>query len=182
MRAAPYCPGNTPPWYGRFTPAESTRYTIGMRCRIAISCARSIFLIVSGHQEPAFTVASFATTTTGRPAIRPSRDHAGTGRLPIVLIGGHEQADFEPGRDRIEEGGDSLARRQLPLLVLAAHAVGPAALLEPALELAVFRCERFEAAQRRLRRDMLGRPLFDVLHQVRGRGTGAEQPPDSVLA
>src|SRR2546429_3820821 len=29
MRAAPYCPGNTPPWYGRFTPAESTRYTIG---------------------------------------------------------------------------------------------------------------------------------------------------------
>src|SRR5881296_4671516 len=37
MRAAPYCPGNTPPWYGRFTPAESTRYTIGMRWRIAIS-------------------------------------------------------------------------------------------------------------------------------------------------
>src|SRR6266566_3461828 len=71
MRAAPYCPGNTPPWYGRFTPAESTRYTIGMRWRIAISWARSIFLIVSGHQEPAFTVASFATTTTGRPAIRP---------------------------------------------------------------------------------------------------------------
>ena len=29
-------------------------------------------MIVSGHQEPAFTVASFATTTTGRPAIRPS--------------------------------------------------------------------------------------------------------------
>src|SRR2546422_136065 len=37
-----------------------------MRWRIAISWARSIFLIVSGHQEPAFTVASFATTTTGR--------------------------------------------------------------------------------------------------------------------
>ena len=45
---------------------------IGMRWRIAISWARRIFLIVSGHQEPAFTVASFATTTTGRPPTRPS--------------------------------------------------------------------------------------------------------------
>src|SRR6266571_686405 len=45
---------------------------IGTRCRIAISCARRIFLIVSGHHEPAFTVASLATTTAGRPAIRPS--------------------------------------------------------------------------------------------------------------
>jgi hypothetical protein len=41
---------------------------IGMRQRIAISWARSIFLIVSGHHEPAFTVASFATTTTRRPS------------------------------------------------------------------------------------------------------------------
>jgi len=40
---------------------------IGMRQRIAISCARRIFRIVSGHQEPAFTVASFATITTSRP-------------------------------------------------------------------------------------------------------------------
>ena len=40
---------------------------IGMRQRIAISCARSIFLIVSGHHDPALTVASFATTTTWRP-------------------------------------------------------------------------------------------------------------------
>ncbi len=45
-------------------PDESTRYTIGMRCRIAISCARRIFLMVSGHQEPALIVPSFATTTT----------------------------------------------------------------------------------------------------------------------
>src|SRR2546425_5250567 len=39
---------------------------------MAISCARRIFLIVSGHHEPAFTVAYFATTTTGRPATRPT--------------------------------------------------------------------------------------------------------------
>src|SRR2546422_2152345 len=42
-----------------------------IRWRIATSWARRIFLIVSGHQDPALTVASFATTTTGRPATRP---------------------------------------------------------------------------------------------------------------
>jgi acetylornithine/succinyldiaminopimelate/putrescine aminotransferase len=42
-------------------------YTIGTRQRIAISWARSILLIVSGHQDPALTVASFAMTTVGRP-------------------------------------------------------------------------------------------------------------------
>ena len=40
--------------------------------RIAISWARSILVIVSGHQEPAFTVASFATTTTSRLCTRPT--------------------------------------------------------------------------------------------------------------
>jgi hypothetical protein len=54
------------------TPALSTKYTIGMCCRIATSCARSIFVIVSGHHEPAFTVASLATTTTSRPSMVPT--------------------------------------------------------------------------------------------------------------
>ena len=40
--------------------------------RIAISCARRIFLIVSGHHDPALTVASLATTTTSRPSTRPT--------------------------------------------------------------------------------------------------------------
>ena len=44
---------------------------IGMWQRIAISWARSILGIVPGHQEPAFTVASFATTTTSRPSTTP---------------------------------------------------------------------------------------------------------------
>src|SRR5215217_277293 len=44
---------------------------IGTRQRMAISWARRIFLIVSGHHDPAFTVASFATTTTGRPCTMP---------------------------------------------------------------------------------------------------------------
>ncbi len=38
---------------------------------MATSWARRIFLIVSGHQEPAFTVASLATTTTSRPSTTP---------------------------------------------------------------------------------------------------------------
>src|SRR5712691_794278 len=128
MRAAPYWPGKTPPWYGRFTPAESTRYTIGMRWRMAISWARRIFLIVSGHHEPA-------------PARNPpqTRDHARPRCLPLVLVERDQQADFEPGRALVDQGFDPLARRQLPLLVLAAHLVGPASLLEARFELAVVR-------------------------------------------
>lgn len=57
---------------GRNTPAESTRYTIGRRFSIEISWARKFFLQVTGNQAPAFTVASFATTTTSRPATTPT--------------------------------------------------------------------------------------------------------------
>ena len=39
---------------------------LGARQGIAISCARSTLRTVSGHHEPAFTVGSFATTTTSR--------------------------------------------------------------------------------------------------------------------
>ena len=42
------------------------------RLRMAISCARRILVMVSGHHAPAFTVASFATITAGRPSILPS--------------------------------------------------------------------------------------------------------------
>jgi hypothetical protein len=45
---------------------------IGMRHRIAISWARSILVMVSGHQLPAFTVASLATITTSRPQTSPT--------------------------------------------------------------------------------------------------------------
>ncbi len=38
---------------------------------MAISCARSILRIVSGHQEPALTVASLATMTISRPSTVP---------------------------------------------------------------------------------------------------------------
>jgi hypothetical protein len=44
---------------------------MGTRQRMATSCARSIFVMVSGHHDPAFTVASLATTTTGRSCTQP---------------------------------------------------------------------------------------------------------------
>src|SRR5207248_3082516 len=84
----------------------------------------------------------------------------------------------------LEQGVDPLASRQLSLLVLAAHLVGPAALLEARFELAVFRGEGFKTTQGRWgsRRDMLGSPLFDVFHQVCRGGARSEQPPDPLLA
>ena len=45
---------------------------MGTRWRIATSWARSILRMVSGHHEPALTVASLATITTGRPATVPT--------------------------------------------------------------------------------------------------------------
>ena len=39
---------------------------------MAISCARRIFGMVSGHHAPAFTVASLATITVGRPSTSPT--------------------------------------------------------------------------------------------------------------
>src|SRR5947199_378066 len=69
--------------------------------------------------------------------------------LPVVLVERDQQADFEPGPALVEQGFDPLARRQLPLLVLAAHLVGPAALLEARFELAVFRGQGLKTAQGR---------------------------------
>ena len=62
---------------------------------MAISCARRILGIVSGHHAPAFTVASLATITAGRPSMRANPgDHARAGRLTIVLVVGDQQPDL----------------------------------------------------------------------------------------
>src|SRR3990172_4157518 len=44
---------------------------MGIRCRIAISWARSILAMVSGHHAPALTVASLSTTTASLPCTTP---------------------------------------------------------------------------------------------------------------
>src|SRR4029453_8555528 len=97
---------------------------IGTWHRMAVSCARRIFLIVSGHHEPAFTVASFATTTASRPPPSPpAATHPAAGA---------------PGEASlvVEQGGDPRSRSELALLVLPLDLVGPSPLLEPRLELA----------------------------------------------
>ena len=63
--------GNISSCMGKYTPAESTRYMMGKRFSIAISCARRFFFPVIGNHAPAFTVASFATTIHCLPATYP---------------------------------------------------------------------------------------------------------------
>src|SRR3989449_9517526 len=66
MRAAPYCPGNTPPWYGRFTPAESTRYTIGMRHYLRVAQIAAVMgpCIAGGAYLPALSDVIFMVEGT----------------------------------------------------------------------------------------------------------------------
>ena len=67
--------------------------------------------MVSGHQEPALTVASLATTTTSRPSTTPTPVMTpAAGRLAVVLVVGDQQAELEPRRAGIEQLLDPLAR------------------------------------------------------------------------
>jgi len=109
-----------------------------MRCRIAISCARRIFLIVSGHHDD-------------RPAAHAAqpRDDAGGRRLAVVLVPGDEQTDFDPRTVPVEQRGDALARGQLALIVLAFDPLRAAALFQARAQLLVFIAERLEATHER---------------------------------
>ena len=82
-------------------------------------------MIVSGHHEPAFTVASFATTTTirGRDYTDPVMTPA-AGRLSIVLVVRDEEADLEECACRVHELRDALAGGELALGVLFRCASG----------------------------------------------------------
>lgn len=102
--------------------------------RIAISCARRIFLIVSGHHDPAFTVASLATTTTSRSCTRPTTvTTPAPGAAPIsspltlspapfprcfILIVSHQQSNLLRIRILIEQEVNALARGEFTLAVL----------------------------------------------------------------
>src|SRR5215207_4807147 len=87
---------------------------MGMRQRIATSCARSIFVIVSGHPDPGH--------------------HACAGCLAVVTVICDEQSELDEASAIVAESSDPLARRELSLLVLALDLVRPAALAQPVLE------------------------------------------------
>src|SRR5262249_13912550 len=72
MRPAWRRPGNMSIWSVMRAPAESTRYTSGMRILPASSWMRRIFSTVRAPHDPAFTVESLAMTATGRPWTRPT--------------------------------------------------------------------------------------------------------------
>src|SRR5712692_2841446 len=110
---------------------------IGTRERIAISCVRRIFLIVSGHHDPAFTVASCSTTTTSLPPRRPivvTTPAPGTApiswSLPsafcFVLIVSDQESDLLSERILVVQHLDALRRCQLGLLMLLLDFLRPA--------------------------------------------------------
>ena len=86
--------------------------------------------MVSGHQAPAFTVASLATTIAGPFDLARARNHPRPGSLPVILIVCDQQADFEKHRTRIQQLRDSLARRELAVAVLFLDPLGAAALAQ----------------------------------------------------
>ncbi len=93
--------------------------------------------MVSGHQAPAFTVASLATITAGRPSIlpRPVTTPA-AGRLAVVSVVGDQQADFEEERAGVEQRRDALARGHLAGAMLLVDARRAAAFAQAVFQLA----------------------------------------------
>ena len=84
--------------------------------------------MVSGHHAPAFTVASLATMTAGAAFdLADPRDHAGSGRLAVVLVVSDQQADFEETRARVEQARDAFARGEFAGAVLLLDAFRAAA-------------------------------------------------------
>ena len=93
-------------------------------------------MTVSGHQEPAFTVASPAMITAWRPSIIPMPViDAEAGGFAIVLVVGQQESDFEERRAGIDQCGDAFARGHLTGAVLALDLGGTAAGAQALFEL-----------------------------------------------
>ena len=107
---------------------------------MAISCARRIFGMVSGHQAPAFTVASLATITVGRPSTRPMPVMTpAAGAWPSYLSWATRSPISRNMAPVIDQFGDALARGQLACLVLLLDLGGAAALAQFLFEILQFR-------------------------------------------
>ena len=129
MRAAPYCPGKTPPWYGRFTPGavhqvddgDSLAHRDFLRAQNLPDRLRppraGLHRGVVGHHH------HFSPLDHTDPG-----DDSGGGCLPVVLIVGDQQTELEPRRSGVEETLHPLSGRELALLVHLGDARRPAAL------------------------------------------------------
>jgi hypothetical protein len=89
--------------------------------------------MVSGHQEPAFTVADDDLAPVD---LAEAGHDPGGRRLSLIGVVGDEQADLQEPALRIAELRDAFARGQLPLLVLSLDPIRPAAEEKALLELA----------------------------------------------
>jgi hypothetical protein len=112
---------------------------MGTRCRIATSCARRIFRMVSGHHDHL-------------PALGHAHpgDDTGAGSLALVLIVRHQQAELEPRRAGIQQSLHPLAGRELALLVHSGDPSGAAAFLQLGGQPAILLAELPQAALFRL--------------------------------
>ena len=160
MRAAPYCPGKTPPWYGQVHPGAVDQ--VDDRDAVA-------------HRD--FLRAEDLPDRLGPPGSGLHRgvvgddddlapldhadagDDAGARRLAVVLVVGDQQAELEAGRAGVEQPRDALARRELSLLVHLGDARRAAALPQARGELRVLLAELPEAAVLGWRRRGHGRAL-----------------------
>src|SRR6266550_22037 len=167
---------------------------MGIRWRIAISCARRIFLIVSGHHEPAFTVASLATTTTGRPPMAPAPvTTPAAGAWPSYWSYATSRPTSSHGPSASSNAATRSRAVSFPCSCCRRSFSGPppcSSRVCSARYSAVRVARRDDvgaatgggaaAGCRELRGDMVSRPLLEVLHELGGRRPGAEELADAL--
>src|SRR5690606_16997361 len=159
---------------------------IGTRQRIAISSARRIFRIVSGHHEPAFTVASFATTTTARPCTVPTPV---TTPAPGASPSYWPSATSRPTATERVPGSSRwpMRSRAVSLFCACCRSIfsGPPPSWRRASSSSTSRVSRLSRRDRAGAASafpvagMLGEPGADVLDRLGCRCTGAEQAADA---
>src|SRR4030095_11357889 len=109
--------------------------------------------------------------------------NAGGGRLPIVLVVGGEDSSLEPRASRVQHLFDSLARRQLTLLVHLRDAFGSPALPQLGGEGEVLIAQGTQTrgsgnglgGGHRSVLEVFRGPGLNVADEIRGRGAGPEQ-------
>ena len=75
--------------------------------------------MVSGHHAPAFTVASLATITDGRPSIRPTPvTTPAPGAWPSYLSNAIRQPDFEEQTARVNQFVNPFSRGEFAVAML----------------------------------------------------------------